>query len=82
MDGITPKVMKQIADMLAPKLYELYDVHLRSDTFPDVLKQTQIIPIYKRECDKKGRGNHIPLALQPVLSRVCEKRVKNRTLDS
>lgn len=33
LDGTTSKAMKPIADVVAPKLCELYNVHLQNGTF-------------------------------------------------
>jgi hypothetical protein len=53
---------------------------LENGVFPDVLKISRVIPIYKKG-DPKSMENYRPISILSVLSKIIETIVKTRLVD-
>ena len=58
--------------MITPYLIHLFNVCFNNGLFPEVLKVSKVIPIYKSG-DKTKVNNYTPISLLPSLSKVMEK---------
>lgn len=73
-DGITMKILKLVAPVVAPALSHLCNLCLRQGIFPSAFKSATIVPIFK-----SGNpfifSNYRPISLLSTLSKVLEKVV-------
>jgi hypothetical protein len=79
IDGISTKMVKFIGPEISIHLAHIFNISLRSGTFPNKLKQCRVIPIFKSgnhlECD-----NYRPISLLSSISKVLEKIVAEKLL--
>ena len=75
IDNISTKTLKEINNIISPLLTILINECLDSGVFPDSLKNSKIIPIFKGG-DKYNKSNYRPIALLPILSKIFEKVIK------
>ena len=76
-DNISPRLLRQCADELARPLTSLYNLCLRTSTWPTAWKTSNVVPVHKKggKCELK---NYRPVSLLPVLSKVLESIVVKR----
>ena len=48
-DGISPKLLEEGKDILAVHLSRLYNLSLRQEKFPAMLKRANVLPIHKKD---------------------------------
>jgi Reverse transcriptase (RNA-dependent DNA polymerase) len=77
ISGISTKFLKLLKYELAVPLVHLFNLSLSSGTFPNKLKTSRTIPIFKSG-DKGLCDNYRPISLLSTLSKVLEKYVANR----
>ena len=78
LDGLSNKMLKSVADVLARPLQKLINMSLRSGKVPSQLKVAKIIPLYKG-VDAGSRHhftNYRPISMLSTLSKVLEKVVE------
>ena len=73
-DNISSKLLRQVGDIVAYPLSIIINQSLCTGIFPNRLKLAKVIPLYKNN-DNKLFGNHRPISLLSVLSKVFEKIV-------
>ena len=71
-DGIPPYIIKGCADLLKEPLYFLYNMSLKTHTFPDRWKLALVCPIPK-EGNTTRIENHRPIALLSAFAKVFEQ---------
>jgi len=77
IQGVSTKMIKHIVNEIAAPLSHIFNISLRSGTFPAKLKQCRVIPIFKNgdslECD-----NYRPISLLSSFSKILEKIVAEK----
>ena len=74
MDGIPAKILKMIANFIAPSLTFIFNLSIRTGTYIDEWKLARVIPIYKSE-DKRKCENYRPISVLPIVSKIFEGEV-------
>ena len=75
---IKPAVLKANADFMAPHLTRLYNKAIAENQYPDSIKITKVIEIYKK--DKRTLPkNYRPISLLPIIAKVLDTII-NRQL--
>ena len=73
-DGISTKMLRQIADVIIIPVTIIINQSLSTGIFPDRLKIARVIPLFKKD-DVHILGNYRPISLLPCLSKILEKVV-------
>ena len=74
IDGISTKLIKKISRSIAVPLAHIFNLSLSTGIFPDALKTSRTIPIFKSG-DKLNMDNYRPISLIKTFSKILEKMV-------
>jgi len=84
-DGIGPRLLKEAGRTIVPTLTRLINLCLSTSTVPDMWKQANVIPLFKKG-DDSLMNNYRPISLLPSVSKILErivlKSVYNFMLDN
>ena len=73
-DTISNKILKDLAQPLSSPLKDLYNFSLEKGKFPNIWKQANVTPIYKKD-DPSEVSNYRPISLLSTVGKVLEKNV-------
>ena len=79
--GLSPCIIKWVAEDIAEPLSTIINTSLTTGTFPDKLKIARITPVYKNKGDKNQCRNYRPIAVLPAVSKIFEEAVMRRLYD-
>lgn len=79
-DDVPCKILKHVVDFLVTPITELINVSFSEGTFPDILKNTVIQPVFKKG-NKNDISNYRSIALLSVFSKIFEKAFYLRLLN-
>ncbi|XP_046679234.1 uncharacterized protein LOC124366677 [Homalodisca vitripennis] len=77
--GMSGEVLKSVIDAIADPLCKAINCCLRFGVFPDYMKISRTIPIYKKG-DHQELANYRPISIIPVLAKVMESVMKIQLL--
>lgn len=77
LDEFSIKYIKLVSDIIDKHLSYLFNLCIAQGIFPDILKISKVIPIYKNG-PKNNPNNYRPIALQSCFSKILEKLIKSR----
>jgi hypothetical protein len=69
---ISVKVIKNIIHSIAPYLAVIFNNCVDEGTFPDLMKYSKVIPLFKSG-NKEDASNFRPISILPALSKIFEK---------
>lgn len=72
--GLTSSIFKITAKILVPQFKFLFNLCLRTASFPDSWKTTIVTPLFKSG-DSKSPGNYRPIACIPLPGKLLEKLI-------
>ena len=78
-DDISNKLIKELHPVILKPLTEVINRSLQEGTFPDDMKRSDTIPLYKTK-EKYYTTNYRPISLLLTLSKILEKVVYKRTV--
>lgn len=78
-DGISSNTIKKCSAALRQNLITLINKSFDEGVFPDVLKQSKIIPIYKNG-SKADTNNYRPIAISSPIAKIVESAFKRRLM--
>ena len=73
-DGIGPKILKPLKEVIAPTLLKLFRATMRHKKVPKIWKQANVTPIYKKG-DRSDPNNYRPISPLNTTSKLLEKIV-------
>jgi len=79
-DNIPTKILKDMADILAPSITGMFNFSLSHGTIPNAWKMANIIPIHKKG-SRHQATNYRPISLLPVISKVLERCIYNKIIE-
>ena len=74
------KLLKLSKDIIAPVISELFNISVKSGTYPSKLKMSKITPIFKTD-DETDPNNYRPISLLSNYNRIFEKIMYKRMID-
>lgn len=75
--NLNSKLIKAVIDIIVYPLSLLINACFTSGTFPDVLKVTKVIPIFKKG-DINNMSNYRPISIIPIFAKIFEVILKAR----
>lgn len=79
-DGISAKMLKSVAECIAPSVTKLMNQSIQSGCFPVFWKVSNIVPIPKLG-DNSNPSNYRPVSLLPILSKLLERHIQQILMD-
>ena len=80
VDDLSNKVIKNIQEIIAEPLTIIINQMLNTGIFPDSLKISKVLPLFKKDNDKLF-SNYRPISLLPSISKIFEKVIFNQMSD-
>ena len=77
--GMSIKACTSIIQTIAPYLALIFNLCVDQGVFPDLMKYSKVIPLFKSG-DSKDTNNYRPVSVLPVFSKVFEKIMLNQML--
>ena len=75
--GISPKFVKISAPFIHNKLATIFNLSIKTGSFPDKMKIAKVIPLFKSG-SKMEVSNYRPISLLPIFSKIFEKLMHSR----
>jgi hypothetical protein len=76
---IKPEMIKDMTPFLAPLLTILFNKAIDEDRYPDSLKFTKVIEIYKKK-DKTLPVNYRPISLLPIIAKILDTVINKQLM--
>ena len=78
-DGVGPRMLKLVAEILSPSIAALINKSLYTGLFSNQLKMAKVFPIFKSG-QKTDPSNYRPISILPSLSQIFEKHVNKHIM--
>ena len=75
-DGVHNRVLKELADVLAQPIADLFNESMDSGVVPASWRTANVTPIFKKG-DKRNPSNYRPISLTSTLGKLMEKIVRD-----
>ena len=72
IDSVPAKVLKDVQDIVCPKIVIDFNSAISTGIFPTILKLADVIPLFKNE-NRLYKGNYRPVSLLAAISKVFER---------
>ena len=79
-DKISPRLLKELADVLCAPLTNIFQAAIDSGTVPTQWRSALVTPIFKKG-DKHKASNYRPVSLTAVCCKICEHIVAKQVLN-
>lgn len=77
--GMSVRVISSVVDILAPYLSNIFNTCIKVGVFPDLMKISKVVPLFKTGC-KSSLNNFRPVSILPVFSKIFEKIMLNQMI--
>ena len=77
LDGITGKILKLAADILAPSLTKIFNQSLNHGIYPDDWKIAKVVPVFKNGA-RNDLNNHRPISIISAVAKIFGKLVHDQ----
>lgn len=79
LDGLGPRLLKTIKNIISPSIAAIINKSLTSGKFPNKLKIAKVFPIFKNE-SKSDPSNYRPISILTTISKIFEKHVNKHLM--
>ena len=79
-DQIQSRMLKSLAEHIAPVLASLYQQSIQEGNIPDDWRNANVIPIYKKG-DRTQASNYRPVSLTSITSKILEHIISSQIMD-
>ena len=76
-DGISNRILRELANQIAPILKNVYDKSINESKLPYQWKEAHVVAIYKKG-RKKSANNYRPVSLTAICCKLLEKIIRNK----
>ena len=76
-DGLSGNIIKDVYDSIKVILFKIFKAYLEEAVFPEKLKITKVIPVFKKS-DTENVENDRAISILPDFSKVLEPIMYNR----
>ena len=76
-DNIPPKVIKCVSQQIAPILTEIFNLSLEQGVYPEFLKRSKVIALFKKG-ERLLPENYRPISLLDIFDKIFEKLIYKR----
>ena len=76
---ISPAILRDLTDTRAPLLTILFNKAVSENTYPDTLKITKVIEIYKSG-DTTSPSNYRPISLLPIIAKIFDSLINTQIM--
>ena len=76
-DGIHPRILRELGDVLAAPLTDLFNASLESGVVPKDWREAHVVPLHKSG-SKDVVENYRPVSLTSVVSKLLETLLKEK----
>ena len=66
------KLIKEYSDIFVTIIFEDFNIFMHNDTFPNILKLSEVIPVYKKN-EPYDKNNYRPISILLNLSKIYER---------
>ena len=73
------RLLKTVAEEIAPALTLLFNLSLREETVPSIWKHAIVQPVFKKGC-RGSPANYRPISLTSVCGKIMEHIIRSSTL--
>ena len=80
VDGIPPKLLKEIVDQISTPLANLFNLSLEEGIVPSEWKEANITPLFKKGSRKKPE-NYRPVSLTSVVCKLLETLIRDHMVE-
>ena len=78
-DGVSARVLKELSDILAVPLYNIFQCSIQSAKIPEDWRTANITALFKKG-DKKYAGNYRPVSLTCIICKVLESIIRENII--
>ena len=79
-DGLHPKLLKELADIIAGPIAQLFNMTIEDNVLPTDWKKAFVSPIYKKGA-RNLAVNYRPISLTSILCKTMEKLIRETVMD-
>ena len=73
-DGLSPRMLKLVADEIAESLTVIFNQVIQEREWPKEWKRGEWVPVYKKE-DPQNIANYRPVTLLPAVDKIFEQLI-------
>ncbi len=80
LDGIPARIIKICSDLILAPLHYIFNLSVKTLTFPQIWKEAQITPLFKGG-NQDQPDSYRPISVLPIFSKLLERLVHNQIYD-
>lgn len=78
--GLNTKIIKTLKNIIVLPLYRIINDCLRANVFPECLKTSRVVPVYKKG-NRSEVDNYRPIAIIPIIGKIFESVLNSQIVE-